>query len=209
MRKTRTRDWIKERWEAGLSDALGQNILLYISTLLISILLSLITTALSQETMPVKFDLDIFLRTLADCVMPTAITMGLGTFIQNYDIVSKNKVRRSGLNVVLMLLTLIYPFTYMLLRLYGVPWVDGFVFAGSSLIVIVGLFSISQITREKETEQPSLFCPSQDNSADQKALRLEQAGRRLDSIPKESLPAVNSSEIGGGSHDKSGMPILK
>lgn len=186
-------DWIKERWEIGVSDALGQNLLLYVSTLVISILLALITSALSQKTLPVKFDSAKFSRTLADCILPTTITMGVGTFIQNYDVVSKNRIRRSGLNIVLVILTLVYPFAYVLLSLYGFLWLDNFVFVGSIVIVLMGLFSISQITRcaeEGRTEHP----------ADQRALRLEQAGRGLAPVPGEAPAACH----GGGNPSAAG-----
>lgn len=145
--KTMMPGWLKRRWDKGLTDPLGQNLALYFITFLISIPLSFIMSALSQEKFPVEFDQAAFSQTLCASVLPTAITMGLSTFIQNYDVVSKNKIEHSGQNVALLVLTMVYPLGYVLLSLYSSPWLNVFVYLGSAVIVTLGLSSISQIGR--------------------------------------------------------------
>ena len=152
--------WLKRRWERGLTDPLGQNLALYFINFLISVPLSLIMSALSQENIPVEFDQAAFSQTLCASVLPTAITMGLNTFLQNYDVVSKNKIEHSGQNVALLVLTMVYPLGYVLLSLYSSRWLNVFVYFGSAIIVMLGLSSISQIGRwHKKGQEPEPSVP--------------------------------------------------
>lgn len=176
--------WVKERWQKGLTDSLGQNLALYFITFLISIPLSLIMSALSQGAIPVTFDNNAFFQTLSASVLPTAITMGLSTFIQNYDIVSKHRVEHSGQNVALLVLTLVYPLGYVLLSLYASPILNRFVYVGSAVIVTLGLSSISQIGRwqEKalrEAAQEEAVWEAHVDPAFQRALRIARNERML------------------------------
>jgi len=170
------KSWLKERRKKGITDPLGQNIVLYVTTYFISAVMSVITTVFSQERIPASFDYVAFFQTLAACVLPTAITTGLGTFIQNYDVVSKNKIEHSGRNLLLLILTLVYPLGYVALRLYGAACLNKYIFIGAAVISGLGLWSISQIDqalnrqkseRNLSADSPSAPAPASGNAAEQ------------------------------------------
>lgn len=170
------KSWLKERRKKGITDPLGQNIVLYVSTYFISAVMSVITAVFSQERIPASFDCVAFLQTLAACVLLTTITTGLGTVIQNYGVVSKNKIEHSGRTLGLLILTLFYPLGYVALRLYSVAFLNKYIFIGTAVISGLSLSSISQIdqalNRQKSEKDlsadfPSAPAPASGNAAEQ------------------------------------------
>lgn len=143
---------IGERLNGDLSDALNLNILIYVCTYVLTIVSTIIPQIQLFGT--ANFQGTKFLRALTDSIVPTTVTLILGSIIQNLVVVAKNKITRFALSTWSMLLIIAYAILYPNLRFFESWGVDIIVWFSSAVLIIFEMCAIAQVEREQKQ------CPS-------------------------------------------------
>lgn len=141
-------DNLRNRLNGELTDPINLNIIIYTFTYaftLVSILI--ICNDLNEVTS------EAVLQVITDSIVPTTVTLVLGSVIQNIVLANQNRSSKFALSLWTLLGAVIYLFIYSRFRQLEEWWFSAIILFVAVAIVILSMCAIAQVEKEKQRKE--------------------------------------------------------
>lgn len=141
-------DSLRNRLNGELTDPINLNIMIYTFTYAFtSVSILIICNDLNEVT------LEAVLQVITDSIVPTTVTLVLGSVIQNIVLANQNRSSKFALSLWTLLGAVIYLFIYSRFRQLEEWWFSAIILFVAVVIVILSMCAIAQVEKEKQRKE--------------------------------------------------------